>query len=134
RLSPVAFVIRIWELFGHWEFVIRHSYLSASIGSTRAARRAGNQHASEATAIRSDEFAINVAGSVGLMPKSRPLNKRVSAIAPTSPMATPILANLSPCRRTSHRIFALGAPRARRIPSSFLRVNVIQERSPYKPI
>src|SRR5436189_5160974 len=96
RQSPVVFVIRIWDLFGHLELVIRHSYLSASIGSTRAARRAGNQHASEATAIRSDEFAINVAGSVGLMPTSRPLNKRVRAAAPTRPMATARPANLTP--------------------------------------
>src|SRR5688572_25828131 len=29
-----------------------HSYRSASIGSTLAARRAGNQHASKATAVR----------------------------------------------------------------------------------
>src|SRR6266496_4122654 len=83
--------------FGSWSF---HSYRNASIGSTRAARRAGNQHASKATAIRSNEIAINVAGSVGLMPKSRPLNKRVRAKAPASPMATPIPANLSPWRST----------------------------------
>src|SRR5437870_13777118 len=57
----------VWSLHpGVWSF---HSYLSASIGSTRAARRAGSQHAREATAIRSIEIAVNVAGSVGSMPK-----------------------------------------------------------------
>ena len=45
-----AFVIGILKFFHHSDFVIRHSYLSASIGSTLAARRAGSQQANSATA------------------------------------------------------------------------------------
>src|SRR5216117_3167346 len=44
RQPPVAFDIRISDFFGHSSFVIRHSYLSASIGSTLAARQAGQCH------------------------------------------------------------------------------------------
>ena len=45
RISDLGFHspfgIRISDLIRHLEFVIRHSHLSASIGSTFAARRAG---------------------------------------------------------------------------------------------
>src|SRR5213594_2773522 len=45
----------LWCLeLGVWCF---HSYLSASIGSTRAARRAGSQQASKATAMRASDTA-----------------------------------------------------------------------------
>ena len=42
-----------------------YSYLSASIGSARAARRAGNQHARAATAINNTDVVPKVSGSVG---------------------------------------------------------------------
>src|SRR5438445_2285196 len=47
--QPVAFDIWISDLIRHSEFVIRHSYLSASIGSTFAARRARSHEAYNAT-------------------------------------------------------------------------------------
>src|SRR5437867_13248284 len=52
--SPLSFEFR------HSNFVIRHSYLSASIGSTLAALRAGSQHARSATETRSSETTVKV--------------------------------------------------------------------------
>jgi hypothetical protein len=45
-----------------------HSYLSAIIGSTFVARRAGIQHAASATPDKSNATIANVAGSVALTP------------------------------------------------------------------
>ena len=42
----------------------RHSLLSASIGSTRAARRAGSQQANKATPVSANATPKKVAGSV----------------------------------------------------------------------
>ena len=64
--TVLAFVIGISDLFRHWEFVIRHSYLSATIGSTLAARRAGSQQATSATATSRMAMPTNVSGSVGV--------------------------------------------------------------------
>src|SRR5207302_7912247 len=59
----------IWVLgFGIWSF---HSYLSASIGSTLDARRAGSQEANSATTASKTGIATNVMGSVEPTPKSR---------------------------------------------------------------
>jgi hypothetical protein len=56
------------DFFRHSSFVIRHSYRSASIGSTRAARRAGSRHARIVTISSSRGTATKVAGSSGLTP------------------------------------------------------------------
>src|SRR5439155_4386681 len=48
-----------------------HSVRSATIGSIRAARRAGSQQAKSATAPRTNERTAKVSGSVGLTSKSR---------------------------------------------------------------
>ena len=45
-----------------------HSYLSATIGSTFAARLAGMRQAASATATSSSETHANVTGSVGVTP------------------------------------------------------------------
>jgi predicted RNA binding protein YcfA (HicA-like mRNA interferase family) len=45
-----------------------YSCLSAAMGSTLAARRAGIQEASNATPVRTRDTATNVRGSVGLTP------------------------------------------------------------------
>ena len=45
-----------------------HSALSATIGSTRVARRAGMRHANNATTKSTIETPVNVSGSVGEMP------------------------------------------------------------------
>ena len=43
-----------------------YSYRSASIGSTRAARKAGIRHAGNATPIKTNTTLANVIGSVGV--------------------------------------------------------------------
>src|SRR6058998_1655181 len=59
----------LWCLeLGVWCFHCFHSYLSASIGSTFAARRAGSQQAVNATATSRPVTAANVNGSVGCTP------------------------------------------------------------------
>src|SRR5262245_53397928 len=47
-----------------------YSYLSATIGSTLAARRAGIQHASSATVASNNGTAANVRGSIAFTPNS----------------------------------------------------------------
>src|SRR5262245_5952219 len=64
RSRRSAFVIRIWDFFRHWAFVIRHSYLSASIGFTVAARWAGTYPAKAATRIIKNAARNKVTGSV----------------------------------------------------------------------
>ena len=60
--------IRISDLIRHSDFVIRHSYLSASIGSTFVARLAGSQLARTATRTSNNTTLMNVTGSVGVTP------------------------------------------------------------------
>src|SRR5206468_8322700 len=69
-LTVLAFVIGISDLFRHWEFIIRHSYLSASIGSILAARRAGSRQASSATATRKRITLAKTTWFVGLTSKN----------------------------------------------------------------
>jgi hypothetical protein len=61
------FVLWISGFFRHLEFVICHSHRSASIGWTLAARRAGSQQASTATAPSNSVIATKVTGSVGVI-------------------------------------------------------------------
>src|SRR5947199_36675 len=70
---PQARRLGAWELellwgleLGFWSF---HSHLSASIGFTCVALRAGSQQANRATAPSNNATAMNVTGSVKLMPK-----------------------------------------------------------------
>src|SRR5947199_8503932 len=93
-----AFGIRISDLTRHLEFVIRHSHLSASIGLTLAALRAGSQQASRATETSSSGTAANVSGSVGPLPKSRPRRSCDYPSAPITPIAVPVLPSLGPFR------------------------------------
>src|SRR2546425_8038098 len=73
--------------------LIRHSHLSASIGSALAARRAGSQQAINATAASKIGTTTNVAGSVGPTPKSIVRRSRVRAQALDNPSAMPAPAN-----------------------------------------
>src|SRR6185503_5069394 len=97
-----------------------YSYLSATIGSTFAARRAGIQHASKATTASSKGTAANVNGSTALTPNSNEVIKRVSANDAAKPIATPSNVNFIPFCSTSNRILAGVAPSASRTPISFL--------------
>ena len=62
------------------------SYLSATIGSTRDARRAGRKPASAETAIITAVAATIVSASVGARPKSRVETKRPAPSEPATPM------------------------------------------------
>src|SRR5215510_9167017 len=73
-----------------WPVLNRYSYLSAIIGSTRVALRAGRNDAQKATIASSHPTAMNVIGSVELTPNRTLDITRVRANAPTAPAMTPI--------------------------------------------
>ncbi len=103
------------------------------MGSMPAARRAGTQQARSATATSRQETLTNVSGSVGLTSKTRAIT-RVRASAATTPMPTPASASRIPCRSTSRSTCCFGAPKATRIPSSFVRLATDSETTPYSPM
>src|ERR1043166_4846809 len=78
QAAGFVFVIGISDFLRHWTFVIRHSHRSASIGSTRAARRAGTQPSISVARTITQGTATKVSGSVGLTSNSRLRRKRVS--------------------------------------------------------
>jgi hypothetical protein len=73
-----------------------HSYLSAISGSTFVARRAGMKQANNARTIKTTEEIPKVIRSLGATPNKRLLIERVTTIAPTTPIATPISVNFIP--------------------------------------
>jgi hypothetical protein len=73
-----------------------YSYLSATSGSTFVARRAGIKLANNATTIKTTEEMPKVIRSVGATANKRLLIKRVTTIAPTTPIVTPISVNFIP--------------------------------------
>src|SRR6266705_1737627 len=68
------------------ERTMSYSYRSATVGSTRIARRAGTQHATTATPIHNIAVNPNVIESLGLKPD----RSRASSLAKPSDMARPI--------------------------------------------
>jgi hypothetical protein len=60
---------------------VRHSTLTAAIGSTLVARRAGIQQASSATTMSVTVTTTSVIGSVALTPNNRLFIRRVSTNA-----------------------------------------------------
>src|SRR5207245_2523816 len=91
-----------------------HSYLNATMGSTRAARRAGNQPASRATALNNAIATTYATGSVGATPNSSPRSTRVSTSAAMKPSANPIMAKRSGPPTTNRCTAAGSAPSAMR--------------------
>src|SRR5262245_19144122 len=98
-----------------------YSHLSATIGSTFVARRAGIQQASSATTVSSSAITMNVNGSVALTPNSNVFINRVSAYDAVSPIATPTRDNIIPCLTTSFITSRVCAPSAIRSPISCVR-------------
>ena len=96
--------------------------------------RTGSQQARSATATSRQEALTNVSGSVGLTSKTRLLITRLRASAATAPMPTPASASRIPCRSTSRSTCCFGAPKATRIPSSFVRLATDSETTPYSPM
>src|SRR6185437_12801404 len=98
-----------------------HSYLSATIGSTLVARRAGRKLASSAAATSTTATVAKVNGSRGLTPNSIPDSRRVAAKLAKRPAATPARTTRIPCP-TTRRIRSRGlAPNAMRNPISCMR-------------
>src|SRR5882762_6102505 len=102
---------------------VHHSALSAIIGSTRAARRAGSQHATSATASNSTATVTKVNGSCGLTPTSSRRTTRVSAGASNSPAPTPSAAGIIPWRTTSRCTVRWSPPKAIRMPARTSAIN-----------
>src|SRR5262245_4771658 len=98
-----------------------HSHRRAIIGSTFAARCAGIQQASSATAISSSGTAMNVTGSVALTPKSSDFINRVSAKEAANPIAMPASVSFIPCPVTILSTAPALAPSAIRTPISRVR-------------
>src|ERR1700723_2670819 len=69
---------------------IRYSYLSATIGSTRVARRTGMYAAANATTAINTGPASSVSGCPGLTPYNIESINRPSPYAAGTPIATPI--------------------------------------------
>src|SRR6267154_2673722 len=76
RAVEVMWMIRDYGRLGQRSqslvFLSAYSYRSATIGSTRVARRAGTQHATSVTAVSNAAITTNVNGSKELMPNSSP--------------------------------------------------------------
>ena len=73
-----------------------YSYLSAIIGSTLVARRAGTRQATSATLLNKIAVAANVSGSVAVIPYRKLANSLVNPNAPPIPITTPIIAGAMP--------------------------------------
>src|SRR5690349_2051396 len=65
-----------------------YSCLSAIIGSTRVARKAGTKQAPRATPDKSTGIPMNVRGSVALVPNNKLVISRVAANEPANPTTT----------------------------------------------
>src|SRR5437764_4200726 len=107
-----------------------HSDLRATIGSTRAARRAGRQLATSETIASNATTPTNVVGSLARTPYRSAVSSRVTARAIKTPTPIPAAARRTPspttCDITSPRL----APSASRMPSSRRRCPTAYARSP----
>src|ERR1700752_3502909 len=74
--------------------VSRYSTLSATIGLTRVARRAGKYDAAIATTANAVATAANVIGSCGSIPNNIDCRYLAPAIAPPTPPAMPMKARI----------------------------------------
>src|SRR4030095_13887310 len=98
-----------------------HSILSATIGLTFAARRAGNQQAINAAPARSNATEAKVTGSVGLTSWMMLRSTRVVPHDPNSPSAMPTAVSRQPRRSTPAMIVWRQGPSAMRQPISGVR-------------
>src|SRR5215472_15370225 len=77
-----------------------YSFLRATMGSTAAARRAGDQAATTASRMNSNGTSEYVRGSRGLVSKRNCPMRRVTATAPPIPRTEPRNASVRLCLRT----------------------------------
>src|ERR1041384_1231412 len=81
-----------------------YSYLNATSGSTRVARRAGIEQAKNAAQSATSNTIMYVAGSDAETPNNSDDIQRVSANAPAKPIAAPINVSTRPFRNTIIKI------------------------------
>jgi hypothetical protein len=119
----------------HSDFVIfsHHSVRIATMGSTRVARRAGNQQAISATTASANRAKLNERASNPPTPYSTLRNPRPAPIAPRIPIIKPARTSNIPCDRTRRKTSARYAPSARRMPSSRVRWVTVSAITPYNP-
>src|SRR5437667_2873469 len=98
-----------------------YSYLRATMGSTRIARRAGKYPATSATADSTPTATAIVYVSCAAMPNNKLCNKRTEPSATPTPIATPTTRISSTSRNTSLKIDPGCAPSAIRTPNSVCR-------------
>ena len=104
-------------------FAFPHSYLSAAIGSTFAAWRAGMYDASMVASTSNNVTLTSVTGSFGPISNNSERMVRVSRNDPTRPIPTPATDVINPCNNTIFGILVVLAPSA-----SALRSRVSSER------
>src|ERR1700723_1646726 len=92
-----------------------YSLLSACIGSTDAARRAGMTEAAEASRNTEAAASTITSGSKGLTPKRNERNSPEAAAAPPRPRTQPAAASLRPEAKTRRMIPERCDPSAMRI-------------------
>src|SRR5256884_6942859 len=107
-----------------------YSYLRATIGSTRIARRAGIYVASEAAASGASTPKKNAMPSSALMKKRREARTRQTPIARTEPAALPMSPSFKDCFNTRRMTALLEAPIAILIPISRVRCETEYESTP----
>ena len=91
------------------------------MGSIFVARRAGNQHASTTTKIKTHGTITNTTGSLPLNPTTKLTKTLRSNNASITPIADPMIESLIPCPRISRSTSPACAPSAMRTPISFVR-------------
>src|ERR1051325_11570272 len=97
---------------------LNHSDLKTTIGSTRAARRAGRELASSDASANTRATPPKVDGSLGLTPYSRAPSSRQTARATNAPSPIPTLASRMPPPTTRLMTSRPLAPSASRMPIS----------------
>src|SRR2546421_6639751 len=98
-----------------------HSYLSATMGSTRIALLAGTKHAANPTMIKIIPKPANVSGSVALTPNSKLAISGVSPRETRNPRRTPMTVSFIPSRKIIPSTSLRFAPSAIRTPISCVR-------------
>src|SRR2546425_10485376 len=104
---------------------VHHSYLKATIGSTRAARREGTKLASTVTPSSTTVTNPKTSGSCGDSWNNSGLSQWPPARAITTPITIPAAPSDKPSSTTSLTRSRCCAPRAARTPSSWVRCETV---------
>jgi hypothetical protein len=131
--APTLAHLRKWSPLIGWrdrQTLDPYSFLSMTLGSSRDARRAGNQQAAAATSVIVPTAVASVVASVGFTPNSIDAKSVLSANAPVSPITIPLRVSESPCFMIPASTLERVAPSAMRMPISRRRSVTMYERTP----